>query len=460
MFMVAKQPSPAMADGGLGTSSSRLCNKKSFEYKMSKKVAELTQVVHMLFSRNHEREVELEATKEAYEQEVSNVVADAKKRIEGLEQCLANEKKQAEADHARAMSDYDKKLQEQKKESDKLLLEVRDKNGKLVAEIGELKGTIVKLEEEVKRTKDQALKTHFSSKRQTADHSSYEDDKQDSRSQLLDSSPSVMANKGSVSPRLDGTADIAHINQLKEDLKVKEIETENLKHMVAMHVQTQRDNDAALVQLKKDLEKSESELKVRISQLIEDVTLANKAKEKAQQKNKTLETDLKSLKKSLERKRDAGNETKRRSNDVKTPRSSKAPSEVGSDAYEEVERLKREIRWYRMELSNREGNFNRMFAESNPIRLGGMATGPNLAPTRQRTDIPMKLPAGALTSRSDDVRSRAMSPPNRLPTLGMDGRQRDSTRTKYGHNSEGGKAKVSTVAREKHTPRGITSGYT
>ncbi|XP_071488738.1 uncharacterized protein [Diadema antillarum] len=442
-----------MADGGLGTSSSRLCNKKSFEYKMSKKVAELTQVVHMLFSRNHEREVELEATKEAYEQEVSNVVADAQKRIEGLEQCLATAKKQAEAEHARAMSDYDKKLQEQKKESEKLLLEVRDKNGKLVSEIGELKGAIVKLEEEVKRTKEQALKTHFSSKRQNADHTSYEDNKQDSRSQLL-------ANKGSVSPRLDGTADIAHINQLKEDLKVKEIEAENLKHMVAMHVQTQRDNDAALAQLKKDLEKSDSELKVQISQLIEDVALANKAKEKAQQKNKTLETDLKSLKKSLERKREAGNEAKRRSNDVKTPRSSKAPSEVGSDAYEEVERLKREIRWYRMELSNREGNFNRMFAESNPIRLGGMATGPNLAPTRQRTDIPMKLPAGALTSRSDDMRSRAMSPPNRLPTLGMDGRQRDSTRTKYGHNSEGGGAKVSTVAREKHTPRGITSGYT
>ena len=35
----------------------RVRTRKGFEYKMSKKVAELTQVVHMLFTRNHEREV-------------------------------------------------------------------------------------------------------------------------------------------------------------------------------------------------------------------------------------------------------------------------------------------------------------------------------------------------------------------------------------------------------------------
>lgn len=35
----------------------RVKARKGFEFKMSKKVAELTQVVHMLFTRNHEREV-------------------------------------------------------------------------------------------------------------------------------------------------------------------------------------------------------------------------------------------------------------------------------------------------------------------------------------------------------------------------------------------------------------------
>lgn len=31
--------------------------KGGFDFRMSKKVAELTQVVHMLFTRNHEKEV-------------------------------------------------------------------------------------------------------------------------------------------------------------------------------------------------------------------------------------------------------------------------------------------------------------------------------------------------------------------------------------------------------------------
>ena len=37
------------------------------------------------------------------------------------------------------------------------------------------------------------------------------------------------------------------------------------------------------------------------------------------------------------------------------------------DTSEEVDRLKREILRYRMELSNRESNFNRMFTEKQPV---------------------------------------------------------------------------------------------
>ena len=47
--------------------------KKTFDFRMSKKVAELTQVVHMLFTRNHEKEVEIEAMKDAYEYEIQLV---------------------------------------------------------------------------------------------------------------------------------------------------------------------------------------------------------------------------------------------------------------------------------------------------------------------------------------------------------------------------------------------------
>ena len=65
-------------------------SKKSFDFRMSKKVAELTQVVHMLFTRNHEKEVETEALKDAYEDEIDAVIKDAKSKIAELEKQLSN----------------------------------------------------------------------------------------------------------------------------------------------------------------------------------------------------------------------------------------------------------------------------------------------------------------------------------------------------------------------------------
>ena len=59
--------------------------KRTLEFRMSKKVAELTQVVHMLFTRNHEKEVEVDALKEAYEYEISLVIDDAREKITKLD---------------------------------------------------------------------------------------------------------------------------------------------------------------------------------------------------------------------------------------------------------------------------------------------------------------------------------------------------------------------------------------
>lgn len=59
--------------------------KRTLEFRMSKKVAELTQVVHMLFTRNHEKEVEIDALKESYEHEITNVIEDARNRMVKLE---------------------------------------------------------------------------------------------------------------------------------------------------------------------------------------------------------------------------------------------------------------------------------------------------------------------------------------------------------------------------------------
>jgi chromosome segregation ATPase len=59
--------------------------KRTLEFRMSKKVAELTQVVHMLFTRNHEKEVEIDALKESYEDEITHVIEDGRTRIGKLE---------------------------------------------------------------------------------------------------------------------------------------------------------------------------------------------------------------------------------------------------------------------------------------------------------------------------------------------------------------------------------------
>lgn len=314
-----------MADGGgSGNPTSRLNNKKSFEYKMSKKVSELTQVVHMLFSRNHEREVELESTKEAYEQEILNVIADAKKRIEALEHDLAEAKRKAQTNAISIEQDCGKKLNEHKEKSEKHLLEIREKNAALLKEIASLKDDIVKLENEVEINKEKTMKAHFMTST--------------SRSRSTDQSGVNSVDLEVTSPRPNGASDLADLNKLKEELKVKEIENENLKHMVAMNVQTQREGDKAIAQFKKDLDKTESELRLRNSKLIEDATHSNKAKEMAQKKSKMLETDIKHLKTKLQdkKKETASNETKqRRSSDgssivSRSSGSSKSLSEVSS----------------------------------------------------------------------------------------------------------------------------------
>ena len=53
--------------------------------RLSRKIAELTMVVHLLFTRNHEREIEIEAWKTAYENEISVIQKDLKSRMGWLE---------------------------------------------------------------------------------------------------------------------------------------------------------------------------------------------------------------------------------------------------------------------------------------------------------------------------------------------------------------------------------------
>lgn len=106
--------------------------KKSFEFRMSKKVAELTQVVHMLFTRNHEKEVEIDALKKAYEKEIEMVICDAKGKISNLELALDNMNRKSDMDMERnrikqqgEMSAKEVEWRQKMADSEKLLQEER-----------------------------------------------------------------------------------------------------------------------------------------------------------------------------------------------------------------------------------------------------------------------------------------------------------------------------------------------
>lgn len=53
--------------------------------KLSRKIAELTMVVHLLFTRNHEREVEIDALKTVYSKEIKKIHDDVKGKVTWLE---------------------------------------------------------------------------------------------------------------------------------------------------------------------------------------------------------------------------------------------------------------------------------------------------------------------------------------------------------------------------------------
>ena len=93
--------------------------KKPVDFRMSKKVAELTQVVHMLFTRNHEKEVELEALRNSYEYEIEIILSDAKNRIDKIQNLLKEAEKQRSGDQSKLketlINDHEQREQAMKK---------------------------------------------------------------------------------------------------------------------------------------------------------------------------------------------------------------------------------------------------------------------------------------------------------------------------------------------------------
>ncbi|XP_055885580.1 protein FAM184A-like [Biomphalaria glabrata] len=278
-------------------------DKNSFHYRMSKKVAELTQVVHMLFTRNHEKEIEMVAMKESYEYEIELVIKDAKSRIAKLENKLAelSQEKLYIAHAEQNISQRDLVIEENETKWRQILLDKETclQNENIKSQ--NLQETLNSSNREVETLK-QRLAQEIAAKSEELAHRDEE------------------------------------VKQIITKLTVAENRLNNIH----------RTEQSMIDELQRNNEKLASEI-------IQLQSLLNKSNQNSAlliNRNKQLESDVKELKAQYRRLSKALNKPNK---DTKSP-----------DVNEELERLKMEVQRYRLELSNRDNNFTKMFCEKQP----------------------------------------------------------------------------------------------
>ncbi|CAK8696833.1 uncharacterized protein LOC143462885 [Clavelina lepadiformis] len=284
--------------------------KDSFGYKMSKKVAELTQVVHMLFSRNHEREVELDALRAAYEEEVLRITKEAKNNFERLEYLLRDATRQRHKEVVQAADNTTQLLKQTQEKMELLKQDLSDER----AQSTHFRELLSKAQEDLERSKQGT----------------------------------------------DGVSET--LQQTNARLKEREAEVATLKKM---HKFTE---EKFLVTAKdlEDLKQRFGETEGKLAQSKYNFSKIGKALEESNQRAEELS---KKLQLAEEQMKFANRELKKKSKDpkFKFPRAGLLPSRQTSLKDEEIDALKREVERLRMELSNREGNFNRVFAKFQPV---------------------------------------------------------------------------------------------
>ncbi|XP_056022556.1 protein FAM184A-like isoform X10 [Ostrea edulis] len=323
--------------------------KKTFDFRMSKKVAELTQVVHMLFTRNHEKEVEIEALKEAYEYEISLVHEDATEQLG--------------------------KIEEKRKELEKLLEKERKAGRERVKSAVQQEAST---KEEQWKEKVKALE------QQLADE---KNESQNLRDLLINAQKDIEKLRQGVAEQLQSK---------NEEIHRKNQELERLRQKVANLEHTQSENEKHYKEIIRDLEKSNEKLERELAQLQALLEETHRSKMHFESKSQKLETDLKNLKKDF---------SKKVSEVVASQRAQQASHHLPAqrqytDYNEEVEKLRREVQRYRMELSNRDNNFNRMFTDGQQLMVDPRAG--KIAITQQQKRPPS---------------SRVSSASGRLPAL-------------------------------------------
>lgn len=229
--------------------------KRTLEFRMSKKVAELTQVVHMLFTRNHEKEVEIDAIKDAYEHEITKVTEDAKNRIGKLENKVL---------------ELERKLEREKNKQTEIIKEV-------VAQESSSK------EDEWKRKLVSAEKALNDEKLET----------QNLRDLLINAQKDIEQLRQKVEDQLNSKTD---------EIQRREVEIANLRRQVADLERTLKSKQLSENETIKKLEKQNEKLEKECLDLQELLDETYKEKETLIARVKQLDNELRALKRDFQKK--------------------------------------------------------------------------------------------------------------------------------------------------------------
>ncbi|XP_063431943.1 protein FAM184A-like isoform X4 [Mytilus trossulus] len=378
--------------------------KKTFEFRMSKKVSELTQVVHMLFTRNHEKEVEIEAMKEAFEYEILLVQEDAQGRIDNLEtkrlelELELDRERKAGQDRLKSAlkNESDSREEEWKAKliaSEKNLLEEK-------AECQNLRDLLINAQRDIEKLRQ-------------------------------------------------GVAD--QLASKNEEILRKNQELDKLRKLVANLEKTQVETEIHYKEIIRDIEKTNEKLEKELQQLQSLLEETHRNKMKLEEKNAKLETDLKNLRKDFSRKvaEVVASQKMQHHQQLQQVQSHQQPSTrlspgaftshhscTNKDYNDELEKLRREVQRYRMELSNRDNNFNRVFSTQQPLtvdpRAGKIGMSSQQVIASHRSNEPLlskeKSFSYAFVQSIDDSKrpssSRASSAASRLPVLSQEQKTR------------------------------------
>lgn len=316
--------------------------------KLSRKIAELTMVIHLLFTRNHEREIEVESLKTAYEHEISVILEEAKGKISWLEGQLD------ELEKYRVLLDLKNTEIEKNKQQ---IQDLQNREEELNAQLGHKDQLLTIAEKQIVQLKESLMDVSNS----RDDHLSGELENVKKDNSNLKEKIKVKNDKIKKSQN--------QVDNLQSKLKTLEDE---LKDVLEKKQRLEASVDGLQGDWQDEIERLGQKITEYTKQQQEDQIRADKLEWKNKQLShqvKELEDEKQQLELKIQQYIDERNKRKesKRSPRSATKGSPEVPRPSPIDRDDELERLRREVQRYRLELSNREMSFNRMFTDHKPV---------------------------------------------------------------------------------------------